>query len=97
MTAPPDNAPPPPSIGLGLSPQAVLAGSIITYTLTVTNNGPAVASACPVADPTPANLTFLGNAGACTTAFPCALGSLAVGEVRVITATYQVGVVPNNT
>lgn len=80
-----------------IGPATVLAGGTIAYTLTVTNNGPAVAIGVSVADPTPANLTFVSNAGACATAFPCALGALAVGDVRVITATYTVGSVANGT
>jgi len=78
-------------------PASVLANGSLVYTLTVTNNGPAVALAVSVADPTPANLTFVSTAGACTSAFPCALGDMAVGEVRTITATYTAGVVPNGT
>ncbi len=78
-------------------PATVLAGGTIAYTLTVTNVGPAVAVGVSVADPTPANLTFVSTAGACTTAFPCALGTMNVGEVRTITATYTVGNVTNGT
>lgn len=78
-------------------PATVLAGGTIAYTLTVTNNGPAVAIGVSVADPTPANLTFVSTTGDCTTAFPCALGTLAVGDVRVITTTYAVGSVANGT
>ena len=78
-------------------PPTVLAGGTVVYTLSVTNNGPAVALGVTVADPTPANLTFVSTAGACTTTFPCALGTMAVGETRVITATYTAGTVPNGT
>lgn len=78
-------------------PAQVLAGGTIAYTLTVTNNGPALAVAVVVSDPTPANLTFVSNSGACTTAFPCALGDLAPGETRTITSTFTVGVVPDGT
>jgi uncharacterized repeat protein (TIGR01451 family)/fimbrial isopeptide formation D2 family protein len=72
-------------------PASVLVGGTAVYTLTVTNNGPAVATGVVVADPTPANLTFVSTSGACTTAFPCALGTMAVGEVRTIAATYTAG------
>lgn len=78
-------------------PAQVLAGASVVYTLTVTNNGPSIAAGVVVTDPTPANLTFVSNTGACTTAFPCTLGTLAIGEVRTITSTFTVGVVPNGT
>ena len=78
-------------------PATVLANGTVVYTLTVTNLGPAVAQGVSVADPTPANLTFVSTTGACTSAFPCALGAMAVGEVRTITATYTAGVVANGT
>ncbi len=78
-------------------PATVLANSSLVYTLTITNNGPALAQGVSVADPTPTNLTFVSTTGACTTAFPCALGTMAVGEVRTISATYTAGVVPNGT
>ena len=64
-------------------------GQNVTYTITVTNNGPHTASTVAVADPTPANLTFVSNSGACTTAFPCSLGSIANGASASITATYS--------
>ena len=78
-------------------PATVLVGGSVLYTLTVTNNGPAVATGVVLADPTPANLTFVTATGACTTAFPCALGTMAVGEVRTITATYTAGNAPDGT
>ena len=43
-----------------------------------------------VADPTPAGLTFVSNAGDCTTAFPCAMGVVPAGATRTITATFSV-------
>jgi uncharacterized repeat protein (TIGR01451 family) len=62
----------------------------ITYTIVVANAGADAASSVEVADPTPAGLTFVSNAGACTAAFPCSLGTLAAGETRTITATFSV-------
>ena len=41
-------------------------------------------------DPTPAGLTWVSNAGDCTTAFPCALGVVPAGATRTITATFSV-------
>jgi uncharacterized repeat protein (TIGR01451 family) len=71
-------------------PASVIPGSTITYTLTVTNAGPSAALDVVVQDPTPPGLTFVSNAGDCVTAFPCALGTLLVGESRTITATFGV-------
>lgn len=78
-------------------PATVLIGGSVVYTLSVTNNGPAVATGVVLGDPTPANLTFVSATGACTTAFPCTLGTMAVGEVRTLTATYTAGNVPDGT
>ena len=43
-----------------------------------------------VDDPTPAGLTFVSTTGDCITAFPCALGTVAPGSTRTITATFMV-------
>jgi uncharacterized repeat protein (TIGR01451 family) len=43
-----------------------------------------------VSDATPTGLVFGSNAGACTTAFPCALGIVPAGATRTITATFTV-------
>src|SRR5256712_4015080 len=56
----------------------------------VANSGPSDASAVAVGDVTPAGLTFVWTAGACTAAFPCALGTVPAGASRVITATFAV-------
>lgn len=78
-------------------PARVLVNGTVVYTITVTNNGPAVATGVVLADPTPVNLTFVSNAGDCTTAFPCTLGTMNPGAVRTITATYTAGNVPDGT
>lgn len=65
-------------------------GQQMVFTIVVTNNSAVVANNVTVIDPTPAGLTFLSNSGACTTPFPCALGSMAAGETRTITATMMV-------
>src|SRR5690606_32026121 len=69
---------------------AAAPGSTASYTIVVTNNGPSDATDVVVSDPTPAGLTFVSNAGSCTTAFPCDLGVLPAGESRTITSTYEV-------
>jgi len=71
-------------------PPSVSLGQTFSYTITVTNSGPASAANTFVDDPTPSGLVFAGNAGACSGPFPCALGTLTAGQSVVITATYTV-------
>ena len=59
-------------------------GATLAYDIVVTNHGPSDAPDVTVADPTPVGLTFVSNAGACTTAFPCSLGAIPAGQSRVI-------------
>ena len=66
------------------------AGGSVVYTIVVTNNGPSDAAAVSVADTTPPGLVFQSNAGACTTPFPCALGTVPAGATRTITTTFAV-------
>ncbi|MEQ9322229.1 MAG: hypothetical protein RIF41_23890, partial [Polyangiaceae bacterium] len=73
-------------------PDVVDVGGTVDFTVTVENFGPDVAPGVQVDDPTPAGLTFVGNGGDCTTAFPCDLGDMTPGEVLTITATYEVPV-----
>ena len=40
-------------------------------------------------DSTPQGLTFVSNAGDCTSLFPCSFGTLASGATRTVTATYS--------
>lgn len=83
----------PPSADLAVTkagPATAVPGSQVTYTITVTNAGPSTATGVSLADPTPPGLVFVSTAGACTTTFPCALGAMAPGEVRVIQATFEV-------
>ncbi|HWS72248.1 MAG TPA: DUF11 domain-containing protein, partial [Thermoanaerobaculia bacterium] len=41
-------------------------------------------------DPTPVGVAFNSNSGACTTAYPCNLGTLASGQTASITTTYTI-------
>jgi uncharacterized repeat protein (TIGR01451 family) len=68
----------------------IFPGSNVVYRIVVTNHGPDPATAVSVTDVTPTGLTFVGNAGDCTTPFPCSFASLGVGESRTITATFHV-------
>jgi uncharacterized repeat protein (TIGR01451 family) len=71
-------------------PASVSAGANAVYTLTITHNGIGSAASVQVANPTPAGLTFVSNAGDCTSGFPCSLGTLTAGQTRTITATFSV-------
>lgn len=72
------------------APQQVTPGQNVTYTLTVRNDGPSIASAVTLDDPAPSGLTFSGNAGDCATAFPCTIGDLAPGMSRTVLATFTI-------
>lgn len=67
---------------------AQTAGSNVTFTTSVKNLGPSSATGVVVTDPTPAGATFVSNSGACTTPFPCSLGTLTVNQIATITTTY---------
>ena len=71
-------------------PVNALAGTNIVYTITVTNAGPSDATGVTLTDPAPPGLTFISNAGDCTTAFPCTLGTLPPAATRTITATFAI-------
>jgi len=71
-------------------PATASPGLPIVYTIVASNNGATAAANVVVSDVTPAGLTFVSNAGACTSAFPCNLGTLNPGQSATITATYAV-------
>lgn len=72
-------------------PSSVNTGQAVTYTLTVTNYGPATAQGIVVRDPLPAGETFLNASGpgwTCTQAngtITCTIASMADGASSVIT------------
>jgi len=75
------------------APTPIVGGQNVTYTITVTNNGPAQAAAVTVTDPTPPFFTFVSNTGGCTTAFPCNLGTVPANQTVTIQSTF---LVPSN-
>lgn len=78
------------------APDPAAVGEVLTYTLTVVNNGPSTATGVEVVDTLPAGVTFqsaLATQGGCSESDGvvfCALGTLAVGA----TATIEIEVVP---
>ena len=70
-------------------PATAGAGTNVSYTIVVTNNGPSDAPAVVVSDPPVAGLTWVSNSGACTTPFPCTIASIANGASATILATYS--------
>jgi uncharacterized repeat protein (TIGR01451 family) len=73
------------------APEPVDQGTNLTYTLQVTNNGPAVAQGVTVNDPLPPQVTFVsvsttqGSCSQITGTVTCNLNSLSVGGLVLIT------------
>lgn len=79
------------------SPDPVSVGQDLTYTLTVTNNGPNTATDVQVTDPLPAGVTWQSTAtsqGSCVDPAPsvvnCALGDIANGASAIVTIIAEV-------
>jgi uncharacterized repeat protein (TIGR01451 family) len=81
------------------SPNPVVQGNNITYTVTVTNNGPSVASTVNLSEVVPTNTTFVsvgvasGTTGwtCSSTTISCSIGTLAVGASTTFTVVVKVG------
>ena len=69
------------------APATVSPGARLRYAVTVTNNGPAIASAVRLDSPTPPGLVFAGNEGDCEGAFPCLFATLEPGASRTLTTS----------
>jgi uncharacterized repeat protein (TIGR01451 family) len=70
------------------SPNPVSVGQPLTFTITITNNGPSPASGVSLADPLPANVTFVSataSQGNCSAAVNCTIGNLASGATATVT------------
>ena len=69
----------------------VLVGDDFIYTITVTNNGPSIATSVVVSDTLPAEVSLVSlstDTGTCPGGvFPCNLGDLMPSDVAIITAT----------
>jgi uncharacterized repeat protein (TIGR01451 family) len=71
-------------------PSQAFTGDFVNFTIDVLNNGPSDAANVVVTDPTPSGLTFVSNTGACTTAFPCNVGTVISGRVVRIVTRYSI-------
>ncbi|MAU10680.1 MAG: hypothetical protein CL607_12720 [Anaerolineaceae bacterium] len=67
-----------------VTPTAPSEGDIVTYTIQVTNNGPANATGVVVTDTLPAGLTYVSNNSASTgTTYAPATGEWAIGDLTI--------------
>ncbi len=71
-------------------PASVPAGGTLSYTITVTNRGPAAVPDAVLDDPTPNGLVFVSATSPCEGGFPCTLPALMNGARASVTATYAV-------
>ena len=87
--------PPPPEVDLAVSKSdsvdPVMVGDPVTYTVTITNNGPDGATGVTVIDTLPSQVSYVSatpSQGSCSQAggvVTCALGAIANGDVATIT------------
>jgi uncharacterized repeat protein (TIGR01451 family) len=69
-------------------PANALVGGLISYTLTVTNDGPSSATNVVVSDPVPAGTSFVSatpSQGSCDSTVSCNLGAVATGNNATVT------------
>jgi uncharacterized repeat protein (TIGR01451 family) len=79
------------------APATINAGSLVTFTINVSNNGPGSVGSVLLSDTLPSTSTFSSsstNRGVCTiagTSFTCNLGAMAAGDVATIGLTVLIG------
>jgi len=66
------------------APAAFEPGFELAYTVTITNHGPAAATGVRLDSALPAGMSFAGNAGDCSGAYPCTFASLAPGGTKTV-------------
>ena len=75
--------------GTLIVPDAVTAGRLLTYTLTVFNDGPSDATGVTLTDDLPAGVSYVSDDGGCDTSglpqIVCAIGALANGASASVT------------
>jgi uncharacterized repeat protein (TIGR01451 family) len=106
-TPPAPPAPPAPKIDLAIAktatPSSSTLGNRVTWTLTITNNGPSGATGVTVADPIPAGMVYVSSTttqGTCTggVLLRCQLGSMASGAsvtITLVTTSSATGTITN--
>lgn len=70
------------------SPDPVIVGGSVTYTIDVTNNGPANATGVVMTDTLPAEISFASASAGCTltaSTVTCAIGNLNAGATATVT------------
>ncbi len=83
------------ALTLTAEPEPVHQGGALTYTIAITNAGPAVAPACLLTDALPASVTFLGTTASQGTAtfadgsVTCDLGAITNGATATVTIRVQ--------
>lgn len=91
------------SISMIDTPDPVLVGNDLTYSIVVTNNGPLAASGVTVVDDQPSAVTFklvTSSQGSCNITnnqITCSLGDMAVDAVATVTITATVNVTSPST
>ena len=76
------------------SPDPVLVGSLLTYTLTVVNKGPSETTEITLEDTLPAGVSFLSASAGCGEAedtVTCAIGTLASGDSVTVSIAVRPG------